>query len=94
MPSLFVPKKDGSWRMSINMETVEQSTISQNFFMPRLEDILNYLSGAVIFSKLDMRSGYHQIKIRRGNDWKTTSRTNEGLYKWLVMPFGLVLVHS
>lgn len=86
---LFVKKKDGSHRMCINYRELNNLTIKNRYPLPRIEDLFDQLQRASWFSKIDLRSGYHQMRVCKEDIQKTTFRTRYGHYEFVVMPFGL-----
>ena len=86
---IFVDKKDGSQRMCVDYRSLNEVTIKNKYPLPRIDDLFDQLRGAHVFSKIDLRSGYHQLKIRNSDIPKTAFTTRYGLYEYTVMSFGL-----
>jgi hypothetical protein len=89
VPVLLVQKKDGSQRMCVDYRSLNDVTVKNKYPLPRIEDLFDQMRGARVFSKIDLRSGYHQMKIRSSDIPKTAFSTRYGLYEFTVMSFGL-----
>ncbi|GJV52451.1 putative reverse transcriptase domain-containing protein [Tanacetum coccineum] len=89
-PVLFVRKKDGSFRMCIDYRELNKLTVKNRYPLSRIDDLFDQLQGSSVYSKIDLRSSYHQLRVREGNISKTAFRTRYSHYEFQVMPFGLM----
>jgi hypothetical protein len=88
-PMIFVPTKDGTQRLCVDYRALNEVTVKNKYPLPRIDDMFDQLCGACVFSKIDLRSGYHQLKIRECDIPKTAFVSMYGLYEYIVMSFGL-----
>ncbi|GJV69938.1 putative reverse transcriptase domain-containing protein [Tanacetum coccineum] len=88
-PVLFVKKKDGSFRMCIDYQELNKMTVKNCYSLPRIDDLFDQLQGSSVYSKIDLRSGYHQLRVREEDTLKTAFRVRYGHYEFQVMSFGL-----
>jgi hypothetical protein len=88
-PVLFVVKRDGTIRLCVDYYKLNEVTIKNKYMFPKIKDLFDRLNGAKVFSKIDLRTGYHQLKVRESDIPKTTFTTRYGLFEYTVMSFGL-----
>jgi hypothetical protein len=88
-PIVMVPKKDGTWRMCVDYRALNKIMVKNRYPLPRIDYLLDQLKNVVYFTKLDLHSGYHQMRVAEQDAWKTAFKTKKGLFEWLAMSFGL-----
>jgi len=86
---LLVKKKDGGSHLCVDYKELNKVTIKNKYPLPRIDDLMDQLHGSLVFSKIDLRSGYHQILVKADDVQKTAFRTRYGHYEYVVMPFGV-----
>jgi hypothetical protein len=86
---IFIPKKDGTQKLCVDYRALNEVTVKNKYLLPRIDDLFDQLRGACVFSKIALRSGYHQLKIRECDIPKTAFVSRYGLYEYKVMSFGL-----
>eukprot|EP00253_Pinus_taeda_P027269 PITA_27269 len=86
---MLVKKKDGTWRLYIEYRALNKITIHNRYLIPWIDELLNQIKGRKYFSKINLKSGYHQVLIEPSDVWKTAFKAKEGLFEWLVMNFEL-----
>lgn len=87
-PVVLIKKKYGSWRLCVDYRMLNQQTVKDMFLIQLIEDLMDELGGSAVYFKLDLSSGYHQVRLVEGEEYKTTFKTHARHFEYLVMPFG------